>query len=314
MDYMTNIALPKKINFADGENPYQKIVTIEPLFPGYGTTLGNSLRRVLLSSLPGTAVIGIKINGAEHEFMALPNIKEDVLTILLNLKQLHLKIFNDQIVKLEIEAHGEKEVKAGDIKGNSDVEIMNPELTIAHITDPAGKLEMEIFVSSGFGYETIENRENKEKEIGYIEIDSIFSPVLSVGIDVENTRVGKNTNWDRLTLDIVTNGVSSPEQAFEDSVKILINQFNSVADLITNDNSIETTGIKITEPESETKTEKETEEENETETEKVEQTKEFAELNKLKREKLNELAANKGIANPDKMKKKADIIEAIINN
>lgn len=182
----------------------------------------------MLSSLPGAAVIGIKIEGADHEFMAIPKIKEDVLQILLNLKNLYMKIHTDEVVRLELDAHGEKEVKASDIKKNADVEIINPDLTIAHITDMAGKLKMEIFVTRGMGYEMVENRENRKKEIGYIEIDSIFSPVRVVGLNVENTRVGKMTNWDKLTLDITTNGVISPEQAFNEAVKILINQFDAL--------------------------------------------------------------------------------------
>lgn len=225
---MQTIALPKKIQFIPGANPHQQLVVIEPLFPGYGTTVGNSLRRVLLSSLPGAAVVGIKIEGADHEFMALPKIKEDVLEILLNLKKLYVKIHVDGIVRLELDAHGEKEVKAGDIKKNADIEIINPDLTIAHITDMAGKLKMEIFVARGMGYEMIENRENRKKEIGYIEIDSIFSPVRAVGLNIENTRVGKMTNWDKLTLDITTNGVIEPEEAFNESVQILIAQFNAL--------------------------------------------------------------------------------------
>lgn len=222
---MQTIALPKKIQFIPGANPNQQLVVIEPLFPGYGTTVGNALRRVLLSSLPGAAVIGIKIEGADHEFMAVPKIKEDVLEILLNLKNLYMKIHTDEVVRLELEAHGEKAVKASDIKKNADVEIINPDLTIAHITDMAGKLKMEIFVTRGMGYEMVENRENRKKEIGYIEVDSIFSPVRVVGLNVENTRVGKMTNWDKLTLDITTNGIISPEQAFNEATKILIDQF-----------------------------------------------------------------------------------------
>ena len=139
-----------------------------------------------------------------------------------------MKIHTDEVVRLELDAHGEKEVKASDIKKNADVEIINPDLTIAHITDMAGKLKMEIFVTRGMGYEMVENRENRKKEIGYIEIDSIFSPVRVVGLNVENTRVGKMTNWDKLTLDITTNGVISPEQAFNEAVKILINQFDAL--------------------------------------------------------------------------------------
>lgn len=225
---MSNIALPKKIEFVEGDKPNHKKVVIEPLFPGYGVTLGNSLRRVLLSSLHGTAVVGVKIKGADHEFMALPNIKEDVLEIALNLKQLVMKIHTDEPVRLFLNVKGEKVVTAKDIEKNSDVEILNTDLVLAHITDMAGSLEMEIVAHRGMGYESIENREDRKKEIGYIEIDSIYSPVRSVGINVEYTRVGKMTNWDKLTLDIVTNGTITPEEAFDQSVKILIDQFSAL--------------------------------------------------------------------------------------
>ncbi|MDD5071370.1 MAG: DNA-directed RNA polymerase subunit alpha [Patescibacteria group bacterium] len=225
---MQNIALPKKIDFKDGEKPNQGTVAIEPCYPGYGMTIGSCLRRILLSSLPGAAVIGVKIKGADHEFMALPHIKEDVLQIVLNLKKLRLKVFSEEEVKLELSAHGKKEVKAGDIAKNSQVEIKNPDLVLAHITDMAGSLNMEIYASQGRGYRPVENIESENKEIGYIEMDSIFSPVLSVSIKVENTRVGKMTNWDKLLLDITTDGTITSREAFEQSVAILIQQFNSL--------------------------------------------------------------------------------------
>lgn len=223
---MQTISLPKKIEFIDGKEPNRKTVIIEPCYPGYGLTMGNSLRRVLLSSLPGAAVVGVKIKGANHEFMALPNIKEDVLEIILNLKQLRLKIHGDEAVKLELDVRGEKEAKAKDIKKNSQAEVVNPDLTLARITDVAGSLNMEIYASRGKGYEMVESREEKKHEIGYIEIDSIFSPIRAVGINIENVRVGKMTNWDRLILDITTDGTITPEEAFNESVKILIRQFN----------------------------------------------------------------------------------------
>lgn len=229
-NFMNNIALPKKIEFQAGENDREGIVTVEPCYPGYGTTLGNSLRRVLLSSLPGAAVVSVKIKGVDHEFMSLPHVKEDVLDIILNLKQLRLKIFSesDEEIKLELNAHGAKEIKAGDITKNSEVEIVNPDLVLAHITDMAGSLNMEIYVSRGRGYRSIESIEEKKHEIGYIDMDSIFSPVIAVSISVDNMRVGKMTNWDRLTLNITTDGTITPQQAFEDSVKILVGQFSAL--------------------------------------------------------------------------------------
>lgn len=226
---MKNIALPQKIDFKKDKDSNRGTVTIEPCYPGYGTTLGNSLRRILLSSLPGAAVVGVKIKGADHEFMALPHVKEDVLEIILNLKNLRIKAHSEEIIKLELDIAGEKKVKASDIKKNSQVEIANPDLTLAHITDMAGNIKMDIFVSRGRGYETIESRDKEDKkEIGYIEMDSVFSPILGVGIKIDNVRVGKMTNWDKLVLDITTDGTITPEEAFGQAVEILISQFNSL--------------------------------------------------------------------------------------
>lgn len=232
---MNAIALPKNIEFQnEGDN--RALVTVSPCFPGYGITLGNALRRVLLSSLPGAAVIGVKIEGVDHEFMTLAHLKEDILEFILNLKLLNLKVYSDEIEKLELEVHGKKEIKAGDIKKNSNVKIANEDLVLGHITDMAGKLKAEIFVSQGMGYETLESRnadievkDRKAKEIGYIEMDSIFSPVLSTGIRVDNMRVGKMTNWDKLVLDIKTDGTITPEEAFNKSVEILISQFTALS-------------------------------------------------------------------------------------
>lgn len=225
---MENIALPQKIEFLKGEEKNQGKIIIEPCYPGYGTTLGNALRRVMLSSLPGAGVVGVKIEGITHEFMTLPHVKEDILEIILNLKQLRLKVFADEIVKLNLEVHGEKIVKASDISKDSQVEIVNPELVIAHITDMAGKLNIEIYVSQGRGYETIESRNEKKHEIGYIEMDTIFSPIFSVSMDIENVRVGKMTNWDKLVLDVLTDGSITAAEAFFASANILIDQFNSL--------------------------------------------------------------------------------------
>ncbi len=228
---MEKVALPNKIEYTEGKDANSGIVSIEPLYKGYGMTLGNPLRRVLLSSLEGAAVVGVKIKGASHEFMALENIKEDVLEIVLNLKELRLKVFSeteDEDVKLELNVKGKKQVTAKDITKNSAVEIMNPDLEIANITDAKGSLEMEIFVARGRGYKMVEVDKNKKesKEISYLEMDSIFSPVLSVSLKVENVRVGKMTNWDKLILDIVTDGTISPKEAFDKSVSILVEQFS----------------------------------------------------------------------------------------
>jgi len=228
---MESIAKPNKINFKKGEKDNQSIVTVEPFYPGYGMTIGNSIRRVLLSSLEGSAVVGVKIKGATHEFSSISHIKEDVLEIIMNLKQLRLKIFSDEEIKLELDVHGKKQVKASDIKKNSQVEIVNPDLNIVNITDMAGSLSMEIFIGRGRGYRPVEVAEDKEKknEIGYIEMDAIFSPVLAVGLNVENVRVGNMTNWDKLIMDIITDGTMEPEEAFNNSIKMLVEQFKSLS-------------------------------------------------------------------------------------
>ncbi len=225
---MNSIALPQKIEFASGRSEFQATVSIEPCYPGFGVTLGNALRRVLLSSLPGAAVVGVKIAGADHEFMALPHVKEDVLEIILNLKKIRMRIHGEEPQVLNLDVHGERAVKAGDIAKNSQVEIANPELELAHITDMAGNLKIEIHAAPGRGYETIDSREKKNKEIGYIELDSAYSPVHNVGIDIENVRVGKMTNWDKLILQIDTDGTILPEEAFRQAVAILIDQFTAL--------------------------------------------------------------------------------------
>lgn len=225
---MENIALPKKIEFVAAKEKNESTAVIQPLYPGYGMTLGNALRRVLLSSLPGSAVVGVKVKGAEHEFMALEGIKEDVLEIVLNVKQLRIKMFGDEEIRLELKVSGKKIVTASDIEKNSNLEIKNPDLVIANLTDSKAKLELEIFVRPGRGYKMGEGVKRDNKELGFIEIDSIFSPVLGVSLDVENTRVGKMTNWDKLLLTIKTDGTISPSEAFEEAVKILIEQYNSL--------------------------------------------------------------------------------------
>lgn len=245
--------MPNKIEFVKGSVVNNKQIIIEPCYPGYGATIGNALRRVLLSSLPGAAVVGVKIKDANHEFMTLPHVKEDILELVLNLKKLRLKVFSDEIVRIELDARGEKEIKASDIKKNSLVEIANPDLVLGHITDMAGSLSMEIFVSQGAGYVTVESREGAKNEIGYIEMDSIFSPILAVGVNIENVRIGKMTNWDKLILDLTTDGTITPEEAFYKSVDILIDQFNAL---------VKKTGKKEVAEEKKEKTEaKETEEE-----------------------------------------------------
>jgi len=195
-------------------------------FPGFGVTVANSLRRVLLSSLEGAAVTSFKVEGAQHEFDSVEGVKEDLVEIMLNLKQLRLKSFSDEPVKLIIEVKGEKVVTASDIKKNADVEIMNSDLVIATITDKSTKLGMEITVENGRGYVTVEQRdESKKLEISNVAIDSSFSPVLNVGYKIDNVRVGEMTNYERVTMDLVTDGTIDATEAISKAAKILEDHF-----------------------------------------------------------------------------------------
>ncbi len=223
---MENILLPSTIKYEQGQRPNEGVLVVEPCFHGYGTTLGNALRRVLLSSLPGAAVTAVKIKGVTHEFQALPNVKEDVLEVILNLKGLRLKCFSEQPVKLTLKTKGAKVVTAGDIDANSDVEIVNPDMKIATITDESGVFEMELTVGRGRGYVPTEERVGESNDLGTIAIDSLYSPVRNVGYRVENTRVGEITNYDKLVMTIETDGTIAPEEAVNQCAKILIDYFS----------------------------------------------------------------------------------------
>jgi len=217
---MDKFLLPSTIKYDEVDKNHGNF-TIEPLYFGYGTTLGNLLRRVLLSTLPGAAVTAVKINNATQEFSSIPNVKEDVLQICLNLKDLRLKVFSDEPVVLNLKAKGDKKVTAKDISKDSQVEIANPELHIATITDKATSLEMEITVEKGRGFWPTEERKKEELDLGTIMLDALFSPVRNVGYKVENTRVGDITNYDKLFLDIETDGTISPQEAVDQAVAIV---------------------------------------------------------------------------------------------
>jgi DNA-directed RNA polymerase subunit alpha len=223
---MENIFLPSKIEYKQGENENSAQLVIEPLWHGYGTTLGNALRRILLSSMQGAAVTAVKIKGANHEFQSVEGIMEDVLEICLNLKQLRLKVHSDQPVKLTLKKKGIGSATGADIEKNSDVEVANPDLHIAEISTKSGELDMEITVSKGMGFEPKESRDKSEREVGVIEIDAIYTPIKNVGYHVEDTRVGQITNYDKLTMDIETDGTITPQAAVKQASEILINHFN----------------------------------------------------------------------------------------
>ena len=207
---------------------------LEPLERGYGTTLGNSLRRVLLSSLPGVAVTSIKIDGVQHEFSTIPGVKEDVTEIVLNIKGLIAKIHGEAPKTVYIEAEGECEVTAGDIKADSEVEILDPGMHIATLSQGA-KLYMEIVIDRGRGYVPSErNKQNLQSTIGVIPVDSIYTPVLKVNYTVENTRVGQITDYDKLTLEIWTDGTISAKEAVSLGAKVLNEHLNLFIDLSEN--------------------------------------------------------------------------------
>lgn len=213
---------------ADGT--YGKFV-VEPLERGYGTTLGNSLRRVLLSSLPGYAITSVKIDGVLHEFSTIDGVKEDVTEIVLNLKGVILKIHGDGPKTLYIDASGKCQITAGDIKADSDVEILNPEHVIANLEDGA-EVRMELTCDKGRGYVSADrNKQLMQPVIGVIAIDSIYTPVLKVNYTVENTRVGQITDYDKLTLEAWTNGTISAQDAVSLGAKILTDHLNLFVDL-----------------------------------------------------------------------------------
>lgn len=205
------------------------IFEIESLYPGYGVTIGNALRRVVLSSLVGAAVTEVKIKGASHEFSTIEGVKEDVLNILMNLKQLRFKVYGDESQKLTLKMKGEKEVLAKDFQLNPQVELANPELHIATITEKSVELEIEIKIEKGIGYEFNDNPKEK-KGVGVIGLDAAYTPIRKVNYTVENMRVGKRTDFDKVNLEIETDGTIKPEDALSEALDILISQFSFLRD------------------------------------------------------------------------------------
>lgn len=207
---------------------------IRPLFYGYGNTLGNSIRRVLLSSIKGAAITAFSIEGAAHEYTAIEGIREDIVDIMLNLKNIRFKSHSDEPVEIEFEIKGKSAGKdgavvAGDIKLPGDMEVGNPDQVICHIDNPSYTLKMRIVVETGRGYLTIDKSSADRLHSDMIALDAVFSPVLRVRYKVENTRVGQDTNLQQLTLTVVTDGTITPEEAFEEANAILVNQYTALA-------------------------------------------------------------------------------------
>jgi DNA-directed RNA polymerase subunit alpha len=212
-----------------GDESHGKYI-IEPLERGYGTTLGNSLRRILLSSLPGTAVTTVKITGIQHEFSTIPGVKEDVTEIILNIKRVVARLHSDKAKTVYLEVTGERDVTAGDIMADAEIEVLNPDLHIATLADGA-TLRMEMTLDHGRGYSSAERNKLAQPVIGVIPIDSIYTPVLKVNYTVENTRVGNMTDFDKLTLEVWTDKTISARDALSMGAKILCDHFTLFTDL-----------------------------------------------------------------------------------
>lgn len=222
---MKNITLPQSPKLTKaGENSGK--FEILGCYPGYGTTLGNALRRVLLSSLSGVAIVSVKIKGVSHEFSTIPGVMEDVIQIILNLKKVRFKKHTDEPVKVSLKHNGEGKVIAKEIKCPSSVSVVNPDQLIATATDKAVEIEMELEVADGLGYVPVEQQEREEKHIGVIAVDAVYTPVRRVNYTIENMRVGKRTDYDKITLEVDTDGSITPEEAFNKATQILVEQFS----------------------------------------------------------------------------------------
>lgn len=225
---MSNLIHTPGVVNVDDHSDTSATFAVEPLHSGYGMTLGNSLRRVLLSSIAGAAVTGFKVQGATHEFTTIAGVKEDVVDIMLNLKGIRFRVFSDEPQTLRIAKKGKGQVTAADIQANADVEVVNPDHVIATIDDAKGDFVMDLIVEVGRGYRTIEEVSSK-KTNDFIALDAIFTPVLRVRYKVENTRVGQMTNLDKLLLSVETDGTITPSDAFEEAAAILVNQYTALA-------------------------------------------------------------------------------------
>jgi DNA-directed RNA polymerase subunit alpha len=222
------LAKPTKMKIKDKNCA---IFVVEKLYSGYGTTLGNSLRRVLLSSIEGAAVTKMKIKGVNHEFSTIPGVLESALEIMLNLKKLRFKMISKEPQKVILEAKGEGEVKGKDFQLPAQLELVNKDCHIATLTSKNAKLEMEILVEKGIGYLPREERLREEKEVGVILVDAIFTPVKKVALNVEKMRVEKRTDFERLTLEVETDGTISPKDAFLKACDILISHFSNLKEI-----------------------------------------------------------------------------------
>jgi DNA-directed RNA polymerase subunit alpha len=223
----TNVALPSKPRVVSEEG-FQGTFEIDGLYPGYGHTLGNSLRRIILSSLPGAAITQVKMEGVQHEFAGIDGVKEDVMTILLNLKRVRLSMQGDEAITATLKTNGTGVVTAADIEVPTQIEILNPEQPIAEITDKNTNLDIELTIEHGLGYVPREIHQKEKVDIGVIALDAVFTPIRRVNYEVENMRVGDRTDYNRLRVFIETDGTLTPREALEDSIEIMIHQLKAV--------------------------------------------------------------------------------------
>ncbi len=221
------VLLPSKPRIVSEEG-FSGTYEIDGLYPGYGHTLGNSLRRIILSSLPGVAITSIKISGVDHEFSSVAGVKEDVISLILNLKKVRIKMLTDEPQTIELKVKGVKEVTAGDIEVPGQVEVLNPDLYIASLGSKSAELSIEMRIEKGLGYVPKEILQKDRTEIGHIALDAIFSPIRRVNYEVENMRVGDRTDFNKLKLFIETDGTITPNQALEESILIMIGQLKAI--------------------------------------------------------------------------------------
>lgn len=227
---MEHIQLPSTIEFKDTDRDHVGTVTMTPCHQGYGTTLGNALRRVLLSSLPGSAVESMKIDGVQHEFDAIDGVLEDVIQVIMNVKQVAVRVHADEPVTLTLKKKGKGDITIGDFDKNADVEIIDPTQKIMTVTDAKKEVVMELTVGRGTGYVPVSQKNTKDLPLGTIAVDSLYSPIRDVGYAVELTRVGDVTDYEKLVVSIETNGSVAPKDAVGQATKILMDHFALLLD------------------------------------------------------------------------------------
>ena len=226
------IQIPEQVKVLSKEGS-KTTFEISPLMPGYGATIANPLRRVLLSSLEGTAITSVKIKGVDHEFSSIPGVLEDIIEVILNIKKIRFKLHGDGPVKLTLEVKGERAVTAADIKLSSDVELINEDQHIATITDKKIGLSMELEVEKGIGYVPVEQRQKEKLAIGVVAVDAIFSPVKLVNFKIENVRVGQRIDFNKIVMEVETDGSVEPEEALKKASEILVDHFKLVSEVKT---------------------------------------------------------------------------------